>query len=260
MRPHIEQGDDVLAALGLVFHGDGAMAAGGGFPIDAAVFIVGQVFAQALKFGAFAKLAGVAQANLLQPIFAQQQIVAAHVQQVGVHLHRLGERQLALANGQPERPQPAQVQIAKLVITPAQRVHGVGGFPGAARPHFACEQSVEMLKASGGSSRSQTVAGRLLRLRTVILMGLSAPRLSFWSCSRRMSNRFCDRFGGSPVEPEQAAHEQQVTQRHPLQRGQPGARRHDGRGKEQNEDASIRWLHFVYPQISQISADSGDRP
>jgi hypothetical protein len=137
MRPTVQHGDHVLAALGLVFHGDGAVAAGGGFPVDAAEFVVGQVFAQALKFGAFAKHGGVAQAHLLQAVAAQQQIVAAHVQQVGVDLDRFGSGRLPWRMDQPSGPASAGSDRRTGNRRAAAGARGTVRLPGFARGGLA---------------------------------------------------------------------------------------------------------------------------
>ncbi len=130
---HIQHGDHLLAALGLIFRGHGEIPPGGRLPVDAAVLVVGQVLAQALELRPFAELARRAQAHLLQTVAPQQQIIAPHIQQIGIDLHRLLRLHLGLADHQSQRTQPAQAQIAELIIPAPQRTDVIDGFPGPAR-------------------------------------------------------------------------------------------------------------------------------
>jgi hypothetical protein len=150
----VEQQDHVLAALGLELVDQRLAAPRGGFPVDTAELVGGQVLADTFELDAGAGDANWPARRLRLPAAAHHEVITSELAQIGVHPHRL--RRVVLCEGtlhQSERSFGATVQFTKRGIASTGRA-------GAVAQHFRFRWAQPGLKDRRGTV--QLVRGRWL--------------------------------------------------------------------------------------------------
>src|SRR5437899_931597 len=108
----------MLAALGFELPGDGFATPRHRLPIDVAKLVVQLILAQALEVAAAAQHARAPQPHLRQLSTADEQLVLADIEQVGIHLDIGGGGEARLTDDQPEHAPPTEVDVPETIIAP----------------------------------------------------------------------------------------------------------------------------------------------
>jgi hypothetical protein len=135
-----------------------------------------------------------------------------------------------LPDDQPERPDPAQVEIAKGVIAAPQGVHVIHLLPHAAPCYLSAQDVLFDLEGLG---RLVAQPDRCREALAVAhrdadrVVGAQAEATVMLAVNLETCHPACQ----SPVERQEQPHEQRIDPADPLHRWQPGAKGHD-RGRQ----------------------------